>query len=227
MTAAGAIAGTAFFAYKARCCGPIGGRKLERALSWLASLNFSEWVSLISALVASVSFLLSRAAVRRQQATQLESFRFQRDNALISWANAAIDAIADSQRHCRDIKNGLIHDQAERLAASELRKRLSVLLDSGRLFFPNQPNLGDDEVAPSEIAYEGEAHDAITALYGVYRIISDLGREGGLTPANAVYGIVAHRRRFVSEVFRSVDPLRRSATFAALANGTRLRPAVS
>lgn len=227
MTAAGAIAGTAFFAYKARCYARIGGSKLERALSWLVSLNFSEWVALISAFVASVSFLLSRAAVRRQEAMQLESFRFQRDNALISWANAAIDAIADSQRHCRDMKNGLIHQQAERLAASELRKRLSVLLDSGRLFFPNQANLGDDEVAPSEIAYEGEAHEAITALYGVYRIISDLGREGGLPPANPIYGIVAHRRRFVSEVFRSVDPPRRNATFAALANGARPGPGAS
>jgi hypothetical protein len=200
---------------------------LERGLIWLAGLSFSEWVALVSALVASVSFLLSRAAVHRQEAMQLESFRFQRDTALISWANAAIDAIADAQRHCRDIKNGLIHDQAERLAASELRKRLSVLLDSGRLFFPNQADLSDNEVAPSEIAYEGEAHDAITALYSVYRIISDLGREGGPKPADAVYGIVAHRRRFVSEVFRSVDPLRRNATFAALANRTAPGPTSS
>jgi hypothetical protein len=50
----------------------------------------------------------------------------------------------------------------------------------------------------------------------VYRVISDLGRETGLNAADAVLAVVAQRRRFVSEVFRSIDPRRRDAAFEAL-----------
>ncbi|MGH8335749.1 MAG: hypothetical protein ACRETL_02735, partial [Gammaproteobacteria bacterium] len=173
--------------------------------AWLGSLNLNDWLATLSALVAVISFLLSRATVRRQEAMQIENFRNQRDNSLISWANDAIVGIADVQRHCRDIKNGLLVGQVERQAASELRTRLSVLLDTGRLFFPNQPEATDDESAGAEIAYAGQTHKAIDALYRVYRVISDLGRDGGLKAPEAVSTVVAERRRFVSEVFRSID----------------------
>ena len=188
---------------------------------WLGSLNLNNWLATLSALVAVISFLLSRATVRRQEAMQIENFRNQRDNSLISWANEAIVAIADVQRHCRDIKNGLLAGHDERQAASELRTRLSVLLDTGRLFFPNQPEATDEEGAAAEVAYSGQTHEAIDALYRVYRVISDLGREGGLIAPVAVQAVVAERRRFVSEVFRSIDPRRRNAAFNALTAGER------
>ena len=79
---------------------------LDYAVNWLASLRFNDWLSMLSAVVAAISFLLSRATVRRQEAMQIETFRNQRDNSLITWANAAIAGIADAQRHCRDLKNG-------------------------------------------------------------------------------------------------------------------------
>jgi hypothetical protein len=100
--------------------------------------------------------------------------------------------------------------------ASELRTRLSVLLDSGRLFFPNQPEVEEEDQPAAETAYVGQSHEAIDALYRVYRVISDLGRETGLNAADAVLAVVAQRRRFVSEVFRSIDPRRRDAAFEAL-----------
>ena len=183
---------------------------------WLGSLKFTDLLSALSALVAVISYLLSRATVRRQEAMQIENFRNQRDNSLISWANDAIVAIADVQRHCRDIKNGLLFGPDERRAASELRTRLSVLLDTGRLFFPNQPETTDEESSAAEVAYAGQTHEAIDALYRVYRVISDLGREVGLSAPEAIQTVVAERRRFVSEVFRSIDPRRRNAAFNAL-----------
>jgi len=189
---------------------------LDYAINWLASLKFNDWLSILSAVVAAISFLLSRAAVRRQEAMQVETFRNQRDNSLITWANAAIAGIADAQRHCRDLKNGLIEGQQQRYLASELRTRLSALLDSGRLFFPNQPEVEDDDRPTAETAYAGQSHEVIDALYRVYRVISDLGRETGLNAADGVQAVVAQRRRFVSEVFRSIDPRRRDAAFEAL-----------
>ena len=96
-----------------------------------------------------------------------------------------------------------------------------MLLDTGRLFFPNQPEATDDDSAGAEVAYAGQTHEAIDALYRVYRVISDLGREGELNAPEAVQAVVAERRRFVSEVFRSIDPRRRNAAFNALTAGEK------
>jgi hypothetical protein len=193
-----------------------------QALDYMTHLGFSEWLSLISALVALVSFWLSARAVRRQEAMQFESLRADHDGRLIDWADEAIAAIADSQRHCRDMKNGLMTEGDAVRNASELRTRLSALLDRGRLFFPNQPDsAGEDADASSEAAYIGQSHAAIDALYGVYRIISDLGRVSPLTSGEAVNAVVAQRRRFVSEIFRSIDPRRRQAALSAFSVDSR------
>ncbi|HWA23563.1 MAG TPA: hypothetical protein VG735_14305 [Caulobacterales bacterium] len=185
----------------------------------IAQLGFNEWLSLASALVAFISFMLSRAAVRRQEAMQFESLRADQDGRLISWADDAITAIADAQRHCRDQKNGLLTGDEAKRNCSELRTRMSALLDRGRLFFPNQPDsAGEEPEQAAEAAYVGQSQPAIDALYNAYRIISDLGRTLPLSPAEAVNAVVAQRRRFVSEVFRSVDPRRRQAALDALAS---------
>jgi hypothetical protein len=192
---------------------------LDQVIAAVLSLRLAEWVSILSALLAMASFAISRATLRRQQVLQTETFRRQRDDMLIAWAKDAIAGIADSQQLCRDAKNALIAGLDERKRASELRTRLSVLLDTGRLFFPNAPAPGgtDDEGdGASEAAYTGAEHDTISGLRAVYRVVSDLGREVGLDHGAAVKAIVVARRRFVSDVFRSIDPRRRDAAFAAL-----------
>jgi hypothetical protein len=40
---------------------------LDYAIKWLASLKFNDWLSMLSAVVAAISFLLSRATVRRHR----------------------------------------------------------------------------------------------------------------------------------------------------------------
>jgi hypothetical protein len=198
---------------------------MEMLVRWIEGLGFSEWLSLVSAAVAVVSFLMSRKAVRRQEAMQFEALRAEHDGRLIDWADDAIAAIADAQRHCRDLKNGLIAGEEAARAASELRTRMSALLDRGRLFFPNQPDSADEDAQNAEAAYAGQSHAAIDALYRAYRIISDLGRVSPMTPGEAVNAVVAQRRRFVSEIFRSVDPRRRQAALSALAGDARGKPA--
>jgi hypothetical protein len=191
--------------------------RMAQISALIAKLGFSEWLSLISALVAAISFLLSRATVRRQDAMQFEALRSQHEARLIDWADAAIVAIADAQRHCRDLKNGLLTSEQALNNVSELRTRMSAVLDQGRLFFPNQPDSSDEDAdRPDEAAYAGQSHAAIDALYRAYRIISDLGRTSPLRAEEAVHAVVAQRRRFVSEVFRSVDPRRRQAALSAL-----------
>ena len=190
---------------------------MAQVIAFFTRLGLSEWLSLVSAMVALVSFLLSRATVRRQNVMQFEALRSQYEGRLIDWANAAIIAIADAQRLCRDFKNNLLTDVEGKVGVSELRTRMSVLLDQGRLFFPNQPDsAAEDGRDPNEAAYAGQSQTALDALYLAYRVISDLGRSSPPNYSEAVQAVVAQRRRFVSEVFRYVDPRRREATLAAL-----------
>jgi hypothetical protein len=188
---------------------------LAAVTAFMSGLSFSDWLAGASALIALISFAVSRAAVRRQERLQLEALRTARDSDLIAWADGAIAAIADAQRYCRDLKNNLIMGPDAARTQSELRTRLSAFLDRGRLFFPNQPT-GEEDGAPAEAAYDGAPHPAIDALYNVYRLVSDLGRMK-MTPGEAVMAVVAQRRRFVSEVFVSVDPRRREAALKEMA----------
>lgn len=186
-------------------------------LQTLSGFGPEQWISIGSALLAGTSFALSQRAVKRQEQFQLEGLRTARDSDLIAWADAAIDEIATAQGFCRDCKNGLLGDDDRARRHSDLRTRLSALLDRGRLFFPNQPEALEEEAAPPEAAYAGVPHPAIDALYQVYRVITDLNRPGGLEPKAAVQAIVVQRRRFVSDVFLTIDPRRRNAILQRLA----------
>ncbi len=196
-----------------------GGTALRAVWNVLSGLSVSEWLGLGSAFVAVFSFLLSRKTVRRQEIMQFEAFRAAHDAHLIAWADRAIQAISDAQQYCRDLKNGILAaDEAQR-SASGLRTRLTAILDQGRLFFPNQPESDAEEgERPSEAAYIGAEQPAIDALYQIYRVIADLGRASTLSPAQAVTEVVKHRRRFVSEVFVSIDPRRRQAALSELSS---------
>ena len=193
----------------------MGDPQMDGLSQTLAGFGLEQWVAIISAFLAVSSFLLSQRAVKRQEKMQLEALRAARDSDLIAWADAAIGGIASAQGFCRDCKNGLLDDAGQKRGQSDLRTQLSALLDRGRLFFPNQPDANEDEIA-GEAAYAGVPHPAIDALYPIYRVISDLSRPEGLDPKSAVQAIVAQRRRFVSDVFRSIDPRRRDAALKNL-----------
>lgn len=193
----------------------MGDPQMDGLSQTLAGFGLEQWVAIISAFLAVSSFLLSQRAVKRQEKMQLEALRAARDSDLIAWADAAIGGIASAQGFCRDCKNGLLDDAGQKRGQSDLRTQLSALLDRGRLFFPNQPDANEDEIA-GEAAYAGVPHPAIDALYRIYRVISDLSRPEGLDPKSAVQAIVAQRRRFVSDVFRSIDPRRRDAALKNL-----------
>jgi hypothetical protein len=183
--------------------------------AWAQALSVSDWMAIGSVLVAGVALLISQATAVRQQRVAREGLRLARDSDLIAWADLAIEAIADAQGYCRDLKNNLLIGPEAARAQSGLRTRLSALLDRGRLFFPNQPAPDEDPPPPGESAYVGEPHPAIDALYRVYRIVSDLGRFE-MKPAEAVQAVVTQRRRFVSEVFDSIDPRRRASVLKRL-----------
>jgi hypothetical protein len=185
------------------------------ALDWLLRLGPSEWIAAISALLAVLSFLFNWAVVRRQIAMQFEALRADRDSDLINWAGDVIEAMADAQKLCRE-KDRLLPADAFLHGQSEIRTRLSALLDRGRLFFPNTAMDTDDP--DKEHAFRGKRQAALDAIYGVYRTVSDIGRQTERAPSRAevVESIVSKKRIFVSEVFETVDPRRRAAIMSTL-----------
>jgi len=173
----------------------------------LARMGPAEWLAFGSAIAAAWSFLMSRATVRRQEVMQFESLRSQRDSDLIGWAHESIERLADTQKLCRDRRDGLIDEDEFLQRRSELRARLSASLDRGRLFFPNAPATEEDPAKAA--AFQGKRQPALDAIFGAYRTLSDIGRDGGPDPTAALNAVVEHRRAFVSEVFLHVDPRRR------------------
>lgn len=190
---------------------------MESITKTLTGFGPEQWVAIVSALLAAASFFLSQRAVKRQERIQLEALRTARDSDLIAWADLAIDGIAAAQGFCRDCKNGLLPESDWTRRHSDLRTSLSALLDRGRLFFPNQPDALEDGAGSPDAAYAGVPHPAIDALYQVYRIVTDFTRPEGLDAKSAVQAIVGQRRRFVSDVFRSIDPRRRDAALKQFA----------
>lgn len=180
----------------------------------LAKMGPAEWLAFGSAIAATWSFLLSRATVRRQEVMQFESLRSQRDSDLIGWAHETIERLADSQKLCRDRRDGLIDEDEFLVRRSELRARLSASLDRGRLFFPNAPAPDDDPAKAA--AFQGKRQAALDAVFSAYRTLSDIGRDGGPDPTAALNAVVEHRRAFVSEVFLHVDPRRRKDVLSRL-----------
>lgn len=180
----------------------------------IAKMGPAEWLAFGSAIAAAWSFLLNRATVRRQEIMQIESLRGARDTDLIAWAHETIERLADTQKLCRDRRDGLIDEDVFLVRRSELRARLSASLDRGRLFFPNAPASEDDP--DKHAAFKGKRQPALDAVFGAYRTLSDIGRDGGPDPTAALNAVVEHRRAFVSEVFLSVDPRRRREVMASL-----------
>lgn len=179
---------------------------MDFAQRLLADMGPAEWLAFGSAIAAAWSFFLNRATVKRQETMQLESLRAQRDTDLITWADETIERLADTQKLCRDSRDGLINEDDFLARRSEVRARLSASLDRGRLFFPNTTSVEDPD---KPAAFKGVRQPALDAIFFAYRAISDLGRDGGPDPTTALATIVEQRRAFVSEVFLHVDPRRR------------------
>ena len=185
----------------------------DAVITFVRGLGPSEWLAFGSAVAAAWSFFLNRQTVRRQEIMQVESLRAARDNSLIAWADEVIETLSNAQKLCRDHRDSLIDETAFLTRRSEMRARLSALLDRGRLFFPNARV---EENPDKPAAFQGKRQKALDAIFGAYRTISDIGRDGGPDQTAALMAVIEHRRAFVSEVFLHVDPRRRRDVISAL-----------
>lgn len=179
-------------------------------MSFLNELEFEHWLSVGSAGVALVSFLFNLHLIRKQEKREVESLRLQKDQDLIDWAGEAIDVLSGVQQLLRE--RGKLYDPDDFLKErSQLRTRLSAVIDKGRLFFPSA-HLSESEFS-TETAYVGSSDPVIAALETAERILKAVDLTKNEYVRETVLELVAARRQFVSSVFNAVDPRRRAKVF--------------
>jgi len=97
------------------------------------------WLAVGSSAAAVVSFLLNWAVVRRQTAMQAMALRQSFEAEAIAWGFGAIAALGEAAGLARS-RNLTVSPGDVRAARDALTTRLSVLIDQGRIYFPNRPD---------------------------------------------------------------------------------------
>lgn len=168
--------------------------------------NLDVMIAVLSAIVALIGAVLSRAETRRQRSIQLENLRHGIDAQSLAWGNACIDTMNRAAMFARTRQ----HQQND---ASFLQQRvnlmlgLSSLVERGRLFFPNIDP--ESKGAEKDGAYRGSRPPILDALMIAYYEIEALSRSEGPTADNSGEFIEDCRRLLVSELQAHLDPRRR------------------
>ena len=184
----------------------------------------ADWIAILSALIAVMSFLFNWRVVSRQSKMQAENLRMAHDSDVIKWFHETVDVLSDAQEVLREA--GKSYPVSEfSVKRSRVRTRISAMLDRGRLFFPNH-DLGDGHGAEQEAGYQGHRQHALEMLFQCYRIVTDweqpipfdhMTEDQRAAKKARIVKLVEARREFVSEVFKSVDPRRRGNLLKELA----------
>lgn len=185
---------------------------LESIWEQIAGSGFDQWMAWGSALIALVSFVLNWQLVRRQEKRNAAALRLAHDSDVIRWSDEVILALADAREML--VEKGVSYGEADFPARrSAKRAHLSALIDRGRLFFPNRTET--DHGADKEEAFRGHRHPALHVLVAAHDLIDKAGAAPGPDKA-AIDELARHRRTFVAEVFKAVDPVRRGMTLKEL-----------
>lgn len=185
---------------------------LDSIWEQIAGSGLDQWMAWGSALIALVSFVLNWQLVRRQEKRNAAALRLAHDGDVIRWSDEVILALAEATETLSD-KGVAYPDQDFRLTRSRLRARVSALIDRGRLFFPNVRD--GDKGLDKEDGFQGSRQPALDALVEAYQLLGGAGEAPG-PDVDAAEGLRKIRRRFVAEVFKAVDPVRRGMTLKEL-----------
>ena len=177
----------------------------DTVLQWLTH-HVEVLVAILSAIVAVIGALLSRAETRKQREVHEENLRHAVDAQSLAWGNTCIDVLVKVAIFARTRQ----HHQND---ASFLQQRVNLMLavsslvERGRLFFPNVDP--DGKGAEKEGAYRGTRPPILDALMYVYYELDALTRTDGPTAKNSGDFVDECRRLVVSELQAHIDPRRR------------------
>ena len=186
----------------------------ELIRDWLGQAGPEDWVTVASAIVAAVSFLFNLRLVRRQEKREGAALKLAHDGDVIAWSDEVIATLAEI--HEALCEKGVAYPDGEfRAMRMGHRARLSALVDRGRLFFPNRAE--GDKGRDKEEAYQGSRQPAIEVLVQAYDLLASAGGSVGPDMETAA-ALTKLRRRYVAEVFKAVDPVRRGLTLKEIAS---------
>ena len=186
----------------------------ELIRDWLGQAGPEDWVTVASAVVAVLSFFFNWRVVRRQERREGAALRLAHDSDIIAWSDEVIGTLAEI--HEALCEKGVAYADGDfRQMRMGYRARLSALIDRGRLFFPNSAE--GDKGRDKEEAYQGSRQPALEVLVKAYDLLASAGAHAG-PDAEAAADLTKLRRRYVAEVFKAVDPVRRGLTLKEIAS---------
>lgn len=178
--------------------------------------GINEWVAVISAIVAVVSFGLNWLVVRRQTELQYETLRAEMDAEVIAWSHEAIDQVSQAAGVARGRGATYSADETRRMAF-ETCQRLSSIADRGRLFFPNESP--ETHGRDKEAAFQGFRPPILDAVVFASTRIGRLDASATEPDTDAAEFLAKCRRLLVSEAQNAIDPRRRGQMLRRLAVG--------
>lgn len=172
---------------------------------FFSNFGLEQGLAIGSALLALASFILNLRLVGRQEKRNAIAMKMAHDSDVIGWSDDVIVLLASTQEML--VEKGVSYPEAEfRGRRSAARAQLSALIDRGRLFFSNRAD--GDYGADKEAGFQGRRHPALDVLVEAYAQIDKSGASPG--PDREVGDqLTVCRRKFMAEVFKSVDPVRR------------------
>jgi hypothetical protein len=169
------------------------------------SFGVEQWLTLVSAALAIFSFFLNLRLVARQEKRNRVSMKMAHDSDVIGWSDEVVTLLAHAQEML--VEKGVSYNEVDfRARRSDVRARLSALIDRGRLFFPNRKD--GDYGQDKEAGFQGRRHPALDVLVDAYNSIDGAGSAPG-PDRETSDKLTVHRRKFMAEIFTSVDPVRR------------------
>ncbi|MEM1087835.1 MAG: hypothetical protein AAGH90_08900 [Pseudomonadota bacterium] len=178
---------------------------MDAVLTWGRD-NIEVIIAVLSAFVALIGALFSRAETRKQQKLLQENLRHSIDAQSLAWGNQAIALLGQAAMFARTRKHQA-NDAGFLQQRVNLMLALSTTVERGRLFFPNIDPHGKG--AEKEGAYRGTRPPILDALMFAYYEIEALTRKDGPTADNSADYIDDCRRLLVSELQAHLDPRRR------------------
>ncbi|MEY2756394.1 MAG: hypothetical protein RIR33_172 [Pseudomonadota bacterium] len=180
--------------------------------AFFESVSIEQWLAIVSGVIALVSFFLNLSLVARQEKRNRVAMKMAHDSDVIAWSNEVVRLLASAQEML--VEKGMSYNDAEfRGRRSGVRADLSALIDRGRLFFPNRED--GDYGKEKEAGFQGRRHPALDVLVDAYAIIDAAGSAPGPDGASSEK-LTSHRRKFMAEIFTSVDPVRRGQNMKEL-----------
>ena len=177
--------------------------------NWIVALGMRTMMSLGSALPAAVCAFVSWRMSRRSEKRANFSLRMACDPDIIRWSDERILNFAQASVILFE-KGASCPDQKFPRRRSQARAHLSLLIDRGRMFFPNtkgQSGHGSDK----EMGFQGHRQPVLDERVNACRLLDKAGSGSG-PDREVCEGLMTHRRAFIAEVFRTVDPVRRGST---------------